>query len=53
MVFFQNPSLLILAAALAPENTDYYFFIFDKEAKKHRFTTNLKDHEKLAKELGY
>ncbi|MBO5317733.1 MAG: endolytic transglycosylase MltG [Oscillospiraceae bacterium] len=48
-----NPGLGSLDAALAPEDTGYYFFIFDKGANKHRFSTNLSDHEKLAKELGY
>lgn len=48
-----NPGLGSMDAALDPEDTDYYFFIYDKEAKKHRFSTNLRDHEKLAEELGY
>lgn len=48
-----NPGLSSLDAALAPEDTGYFFFIFDKSANVHRFTTNLADHEKLAKELGY
>ena len=48
-----NPGLSSLDAALAPENTDYYFFIYDKGAGQHRFSRTLAEHEQLARELGY
>lgn len=48
-----NPGLSSLDAALAPETTDYYYFIFDKSAGRHRFSKTLAEHERLARELGY
>lgn len=48
-----NPGLSSIDAALAPENTDYYFFVFDKEANHHRFSKTLREHELLTEELGY
>lgn len=47
-----NPGLSSLDAALDPEETDYYYFIFDKNAGVHRFSKNLAEHTNLAKELG-
>ena len=48
-----NPGLSSLDAALSPDVTDYYFFIFDKSANVHRFSKTLAEHEALARELGY
>ena len=48
-----NPGLSSLDAALAPETTDYFFFIYDKNAGQHRFSRTLAEHEQLARELGY
>ena len=33
-----NPGLSSLDAALAPENTDYFFFVYDKNAGEHKFS---------------
>ena len=48
-----NPGLSSLDAALEPEDTDYYYFIFDKEAGVHRFSKTLDEHERKRRELGY
>ena len=48
-----NPGLSSLDAALEPEETEYYFFIFDKSAGVHRFSKTLAEHNSLASQLGY
>ena len=48
-----NPGLSSLDAALAPETTDYFFFIYDKNAGQHRFSRTLAEHAQPARELGY
>lgn len=47
-----NPGLSSLDAALDPEETDYYYFIYDKGAGVHRFSKTLAEHTRWAKELG-
>ena len=47
-----NPGLRSLDAALAPENTDYFFFVYDKNAGEHKFSKTLEEHNRLVKELG-
>ena len=47
-----NPGLASLNAALDPEDTDYYFFIYDKSAGVHRFSKTLAEHNAWAKKLG-
>ena len=48
-----NPGLSSLDAALDPEDTDYFYFILDRQAGYHRFSKTLAEHEKLERELGY
>ena len=48
-----NPGLSSLDAALDPESTGYYFFIYDKKAGVHRFSKNLSEHNNWANKLGY
>ncbi|MBR4863488.1 MAG: endolytic transglycosylase MltG [Oscillospiraceae bacterium] len=48
-----NPGLASLDAALEPEDTNYYFFLLDRSAGAHRFSTTLAEHERLERELGY
>lgn len=48
-----NPGLSSLDAALDPENTNYYFFIYDKEAGYHRFSKTITEHNNWANKLGY
>lgn len=48
-----NPGLSSLDAALEPEDTSYYYFIYDKGAGVHRFSRNLNEHNNWANKLGY
>ena len=48
-----NPGLNSIGAALSPEDTDYYFFILDREAHEHRFSKTHAEHTQLENELGY
>ena len=47
-----NPGLNSLDAALDPESTNYYYFVYDKKAGHHLFSKNLSEHQKKVKELG-
>lgn len=47
-----NPGLASLDAALDPEETGYYYFIYDKEAGVHRFSKTLAEHNEWARKLG-
>lgn len=47
-----NPGLSSLDAALDPEDTSYYFFIYDKSAGMHRFSKTLAEHSEWARKLG-
>ena len=53
-----NPGLSSIDAALEPYGQEagkdqYYFFLLDRSNNRHVFSTNLADHERLEKELGY
>lgn len=48
-----NPGLNSLGAALSPEDTAYYYFLYNKSAGEHVFSKTLAEHEQYAKELGY
>lgn len=48
-----NPGLASLDAALDPEITSYFFFIYDKSAGVHRFSKTLAEHNEWARKLGY
>ena len=47
-----NPGLGSIDAALSPESTNDYYFIYDKNAGQHLFSKNLAEHQRKAKELG-
>ena len=47
-----NPGLSSLDAALDPESTSFYYFIYDKEAGVHRFSQTIDEHNAWAKKLG-
>lgn len=47
-----NPGLNSLGAALDPEDTDFYYFIYDEEAKEHRFSKTLAEHEEWNTKLN-
>lgn len=40
-----NPGLASLKAALAPETTNYYFYVLNPATGKHQFSTTLAEHE--------
>lgn len=40
-----NPSQNSIAAALDPEDTDYYFYAFDPAKQAHHFSKTYKDHQ--------
>ena len=48
-----NPGLSSLDAALDPDDTNYYYFIFDEDAGCHRFSKTLEEHEQWASKLGF
>ncbi len=48
-----NPSVFSLYAALDPNDTNYYFFIYNREEYYHLFSRNYEEHMKKAKDLGY
>ena len=47
-----NPGLSSLDAALDPESTAYYYFVYDKEAGVHRFSRTLAEHNSWVNKLG-
>lgn len=47
-----NPGLASLDAALDPEDTKYYYFIWDEGENMHHFSESLKEHEAWEKKLG-
>ena len=46
-----NPGAYSLYAALEPDETTYYYFIYSSKEGKHLFSSTLKEHEQKAKEL--
>jgi len=48
-----NPGLSSLDAALDPNDTSYFFFIYDKSAGVHRFSKTLSEHNSWSRKLGY
>lgn len=47
-----NPGANSLYAALNPNDTSYYYFVYDKGAYVHRFSKTLSEHQKWLKKLG-
>ena len=48
-----NMGVHALYAALEPNDTDYYYFVFDSAKGAHRFARTEAEHNKNLKELGY
>lgn len=48
-----NPGLASLDAALDPDDSNYYYFIYDEDAGCHRFSKTLEEHNQWADKLGY
>ena len=42
-----------LYAALEPNDTGYYYFVYDSAKNAHRFAKTEAEHNKNLKELGY
>lgn len=47
-----NPGAYSLYAAIDPDHTDYYYFVYSAAEQKHLFSRTLKEHEQKLKELG-
>jgi len=47
-----NPSLSSIYSALDPDDSTYYYFIYDKTASKHRFSSTLEEHKEWIGILG-
>lgn len=47
-----NPGANSLYAALTPNETGYYYFVYDKDAGVHRFSKTLAEHEAWGRKLG-
>ena len=47
-----NPGLNSLDAALDPDSTNYYYFVYDKDAGQHLFSKTLAEHQRKVKDLG-
>jgi len=47
-----NPGANSLYAALTPNETGYYYFIYDEDAGFHRFSKTLAEHESWGRKLG-
>lgn len=47
-----NPSLASIYATLDPDDSTYYYFIYDKDAGKHRFSSTLEEHKQWVSALG-
>ena len=47
-----NPGMQSIYAALEPDRTDYYYFVYSTEDRKHLFSSTLREHEDKLKALG-
>lgn len=47
-----NPSLASIYAVLDPDDSTYYYFIYDETAGKHRFSSTLEEHRQWISILG-
>lgn len=48
-----NPGLYSLYAVLDPDDTNYYYFIYDESISGHRFSKTISEHNEWADRLGY
>lgn len=46
-----NPGLNSLGAALSPEDTEYYYFLYNESAGEHVFSESLEEHQQHLREL--
>lgn len=47
-----NPSQASIYAALDPDDSGYYYFVFDKENNCHQFSTTYEEHQQWIDKLG-
>ena len=47
-----NPSLASIYSVLDPDDTNYHYFIYDKDAEKTRFSSTLEEHNEWKNNLG-
>ena len=47
-----NPGLASLKAALAPQDTNYYYYVLDPSTGSHRFTTTYDEHQAAIASIG-
>ena len=47
-----NPGLASIKAALEPESTSYYYYVFDESAGEHIFSKTYEEHQKNIANLG-
>lgn len=48
-----NPGLSSLDAALEPEDTNYYYFVLNKETNRHVFARTYDEHQRNLQKYGY
>ena len=48
-----NPGLASIKAALEPNSTAYYYFIFNPDTGLHEFSSTYEEHQALIEKLGY
>ena len=48
-----NPGIYAIYAALDPDDTDYHYYVYSKEAGEHLFSETLAEHEQKVEALGY
>jgi len=48
-----NPGLASLDAALEPEDTNYHYYVLNKAANYHVFSSTYEEHQRKMQELGY
>ncbi len=48
-----NPGVYSLYAALDPNETSYYYFVYDSDAREHLFSRTYEEHMRRVQELGY
>lgn len=48
-----NPGLASLDAALEPEDTNYHYYVLNKAANYHVFSSTYEEHQRKMRELGY
>ena len=48
-----NPGLASIKAALEPNSTAYYYFIYNPDTGLHEFSSTYEEHQELIEKLGY